>query len=570
MAQQMGHAAPEMMLGEALDRVVAEFRRMMTIILVLGVIGTFTVVGFHLIRGQMYAIAMPSRSNNDVLVLSALILFWVMVMVSLRHAQDWLRGTAAFRFAHLLSVPAVIAAAGAENQDSTASQALGDVDELREHISGAVLTEAVELVMVPMLVLLVGFFHWAFIVLAACSALIRVGMSFAMHRMLSMPLQANNRANARAMTSIGGAINAAEAVEAMGFLPALARRWAVDVEGSASGMGRTQQLLRRLQGISMALDSIMGVGPIVLMVSLHLAGVNMGAGTIGIAALFLMSHIVHPFNRFSEKIEEVVGMRAALDRLRALADQQRLQARRHDVFHCPTGRLDVDRLTVMLPGMSQPLIRDLGFRLEPGMVLSLSGPVGSGKSTLLRAIMGIQAPTSGGCYLDGHSTIHWDRLNLAQHVGYLPQDVGLTNGTVADAIARLAVPDMALVLEAAHRSGAHQTIVGLPNGYATGLSELALSAGQRQRLALARAVYGRPRLVVMDEPGAWLDAEGLEQLRRLLGLLKQDGTSVIFSSHEPGLLALADHGILLGPPGTPPRAMRKNQVLPAPVPQVAS
>jgi ATP-binding cassette subfamily C protein len=183
--------------------------------------------------------------------------------------------------------------------------------------------------------------------------------------------------------------------------------------------------------------------------------------------------------------------------------------------------------------------------------------------------MGITRPTTGGCYLDGHATWQWDRKDFARHVGYLPQDIGLADGTVADAIARLDEPNMVLVLEAAHRSGAHEFIVGLPNGYATRLSEFGLSAGQRQRLGLARAIYGRPQLVILDEPGAWLDADGQAKLRRLIRLLRQDRTSVLFTSHEPGLLEEADHSVTLGTPGVLPRASSRNR-LPAQPQEVAS
>jgi ATP-binding cassette subfamily C protein len=362
------------------------------------------------------------------------------------------------------------------------------------------------------------------------------------------------------MSEIGGTVNSAEAVEAMGMLPALLRRWSGSIVGSVDGMAELQRSLRFWMGISQTLDEIMGMGPLVLLVCLHLANVNIGDGNIGIAALFLMSHITMPFARMSDKLEETEATFDAWARLQSLAKLQRERSHAQTLFVATEGRLIVDNLTVQLPGMSQPIIRNLSFRLEPGRVLSLSGPAGCGKSTLLRAIIGIQQPSAGGCYLDGNPTWQWDRLDFARHVGYLPQDVGLANGTVADCIARLGPPDLDLVLAAARRAGVHNLIASLPNGYSSRLTEYTLSTGQRQRVALARAIYGRPQLVVLDEPASWLDEDGREMLKALIEELRRDRTSVIFTSHEPGLLEKADHGILLGAVGTAPRDNSRRQI----------
>ena len=552
-----------MMLDEALAQVRREFKQVVVVIAIVGLMGTMAAAGFHVIRGFVHTIVVPTRSEASLAVLMSLVGFWVVVIVALQHCQDWLRISAAFRFSHLLSVPAVTASAASGNLGrGTEAQSLTDVEEVADGISGHLLTEAVHLAAAPIFVVMVGMLHWVLAVMAGVMVLNRVVLSWLSHRAVAHGLAAANGSYLRAMGEIGSAANCAEAVEAMGMLPALLRRWSGGMVGG--GLTEIMRKLRFYQGLTFFVDQVLGIGPIVVITALHLAGVNMGTGSLGIAALFLMSHIATPFYRMSDKLEETEAAFAAWERLNALAAAERARSQVQTLFVATEGRLVVESLTVQLPRMPQPIIRNLSFRLEPGRVLSLSGPVGCGKSTLLRSIIGIQTPSAGGCYLDGNATHQWDRLDFARHVGYLPQEVGLANGTVADCIARLGPPDLELVLAAARLAGAHNLIVGLPKGYSTRLTEYSLSAGQRQRVALARAIYGRPRLVVLDEPGAWMDEDGLAMLKELIETLKRAGTSVIYSSHEPALLEQADHGILLGPVGTAPRSRNRRQ-LAAPV-----
>jgi ATP-binding cassette subfamily C protein len=223
-------------------------------------------------------------------------------------------------------------------------------------------------------------------------------------------------------------------------------------------------------------------------------------------------------------------------------------------FPCPEGRLVVEHMSFGFRGPLPPLFRNVDLTIEPGEIVAIVGPSGSGKSTLLRILMGITRPSAGGVYLDGHSTHQWNRRDFARHVGFLPQEPLLSRATVAEGIARLEEPDLALVLDAAKRAGAHETIIGLPLGYATPLTgSYQLSMGQRHRLALARTLYGRPRLLVLDELAGSLDAEGEASVARLLARLREEGCSIVFTTHRPNLLAAADRVL----------AIRNGTVVPA-------
>src|SRR5204862_1688306 len=206
-----------------------------------------------------------------------------------------------------------------------------------------------------------------------------------------------------------------------------------------------------------------------------------------------------------------------------------------------------ENLVFGVRGVQRPLIRGVSFSLAPGETLGIIGPSASGKSTLARLLIGVWRPASGAVRLDGADVAMWPRESLGPHLGYLPQDVELFAGTIARNIARLDQPDDAEVVRAAQRAHVHELVLRLPQGYDTELGEGAgaLSPGQRQRIALARALYGEPRLVVLDEPNANLDLEGDQALRAALHALKEEGITVVIVAHHPSLLGTADKVLVL-------------------------
>jgi PrtD family type I secretion system ABC transporter len=208
----------------------------------------------------------------------------------------------------------------------------------------------------------------------------------------------------------------------------------------------------------------------------------------------------------------------------------------------PSGRIEVQRLVHRAAPQQEPLLRGLDLALAPGEWLGLVGASGSGKTTLVRLLLGLAPPQAGSVRLDGADIASWPRERLAPHIGYLPQDALLLPGTVAENIARLAPVDPEAVLDAARRAGAHALILALPQGYDTRVGEggCALSGGQRQRIALARALFGSPRLVVLDEPSLHLDAEGCDALAAALRALKASGATVVLVTQRSALLAHVD------------------------------
>jgi ATP-binding cassette subfamily C protein EexD len=212
----------------------------------------------------------------------------------------------------------------------------------------------------------------------------------------------------------------------------------------------------------------------------------------------------------------------------------------------PKGALSLEKIVVMPPGAPTPVIRGVSLAIEPGTLLAVIGPSAAGKSTLARAMLGIYKPASGTVRLDAAEIEQWDREALGRYVGYLPQDVELLDGTVSENIARFGAIDPAQVVAAAQAAGVHEMVLRLPEGYDTRLVGNVVSAGQRQRIGIARALYGNPQFIVLDEPNSNLDQDGDAALLKTLAALHRNGRTVVIVTHRSNVLEIADKILLLG------------------------
>ena len=285
--------------------------------------------------------------------------------------------------------------------------------------------------------------------------------------------------------------------------------------------------------------AVLGVGALLVLENALTAGA-MIAGSI------IMGRALAPVEQMIGAWKQRVSARQSWRRLSAHLTVPRLRPGGMPL-PAPAGRLTLERVTYAFPGTTVPISKGVGFELQPGESCAVLGPSAAGKTTLIRLVIGVLEPNAGTVRLDGANVYHWLREDLGRHVGYLPQDVELFDGTVVENTARMGEPDPEAVFAAAKLAGCHEMILRLPKGYETEIGESGsfVSGGQRQMIGLARALYGAPKLVVLDEPNANLDGDGEQALLRALAAIKAAGTTVLLVSHRPALVQGVDKVVVL-------------------------
>lgn len=471
------------------------------------------------------------------LVVGVMLLFYL--------AVEWLRGrmmtSATLLFDRLLGerVLKVVMEDASQPGFGRHTYLMRDVAAIRRFIAGAGLSSLLDAPWLPLLLGLIALFHPLLGLLATLSSAALVGLALLNNRLSRSPLEGLQEAGRRAGSYIETSQRNAEAVRAMGMFPALAQRWNAinrDSLQQQHAAGRVAALVSGLTRFSRQLVQVVMVAAGAwLVVAEH------ATPGIMMACTLILGRALSPVEHLIASWKDIVEARAAWQRL-----DEALTAKRRAVAQTElpplTGAVEAERLVFALRAGEAPLIKGVSFALEPGEYLGLIGPSGSGKSSLLRLLTGVWPVQSGAVRYDGAELTQWNPHSLGRQIGYLPQDIELFPGTVSENIARMAEVDSAQVIEAAQAAGAHDMILRLARGYDTevGPGGMALSGGQRQRIGLARALYARPRVVILDEPNSNLDAEGEAILANVLRELKVQGTTLIVVSHRRALLAEAD------------------------------
>ena len=423
-------------------------------------------------------------------------------------------------------------------------QLMGDLLALRQFLTGGA---ALALMAAPFAIIFIivgGMFHPLLAAFIAVAILLMLVSAYASQKVSSPVLKRANDENAEAQRVAAQSLEQAEATLALGMMPAVRTRWyerhrsflTFSVNASeASGLvgGFSQFLHKALPSLQIALGCWLAINGEI-------------TGGMVIAASMLISRSVAPINRLLSSWGQIVAARQAYERLNRLLDEDRRFADRM-VLPAPLGRLDVSGAAATPPGAPRPVLVDVTFAVRPGEAVAIIGPSGSGKTSLTRLLIGLWRPSGGSVRLDGVELSDWNHDEVGPHIGYVPQEIAFPEGTVAENIARLGPIDAERVVEAATLIGMHDTILGFPDGYETRLggSGFALSGGQRQRLAIARAFYGNPKYVVMDEPNASLDEVGETALMRAIVRMKERGSSFVLTTHRPRLMSIADTMLVL-------------------------
>lgn len=435
--------------------------------------------------------------------------------------------------------------AAVRGEPGARAQALRDLDQFRQSLTGIAAAAIFDVPWIPVFLIALFVIDPLVGVITLVGALILLGLAIAQARATRTALRDANDAALKSYGFTEAALRNGEVVRAMGMLPTLGQAWskyrAITIERGANAAEASNMYNDMIKAVRMGFQVlIVAVGAYLIIEGKIHQGLLF-------ANMILASRALQPIEKIVASWEPLNNMVGSYERINNLLSKAEAPAAATTLPR-PLGKLSVEGVNFAPPGMQRLVLGNVNFALEPSEVLGVIGPSGAGKSTLARLLVGIWKPLQGVVRLDGADVFTWDRADFGRHVGYLPQDTELFSGTVRNNIARFRdnVTDEEVIL-AAQMAGAHELILRMPKGYDTEVGEggAVLSAGQRQRVGLARAMLAKPAFVVLDEPNANLDAEGEEALMRAIDAMKASGATVVLISHKPGVFRAADKMLVL-------------------------
>lgn len=427
---------------------------------------------------------------------------------------------------------------------SGGNQPLRDLGSLQGFLGSTNLNPFFDAPWTPLFVLFIFLLHPWLGVLALVSAILLFVIAVLNDRTSRPAISAAGNLQMIATTQADEAVRNAEVVQAMGMHERVAGRWHDQTQEASGKQDGGTQWMALFLGISRFLRfgaqaGVLGVGA-----ALVIAGDMTPGGMI--AGSILLGRALAPVDQAIGAWRAFVGAREAHGRLSKLFEEAPV-AKDGMSLPSPTGRLSVEDVSFVHPNTEHPVIHEISFQAMPGSITAIIGPSASGKSTLCRMLVGAWRPTSGHVRLDGAEIADWPRREIGSHVGYLPQDIELFSGTIRDNISRMTDSEPDAIVAAAEAAGVHEMVLRFPQAYDTPVGPLGaqLSGGQRQRIGLARALFGDPRFIVLDEPNANLDTAGEAALAKALAEARERGATILISTHKRQLLSLADNVVML-------------------------
>ncbi|QHM77737.1 Type I secretion system ATP-binding protein PrsD [Mixta theicola] len=493
---------------------------------------------------QVYDRVLPSRNEMTLLMLTVMVLGALGTIALLEYCRSMIAINISKKIDRHLSQAVYQAAfaASVQQQSKNAENYLSDVTTVRQFFTGNAIFSFIDAPWFPVFILVIFLFNPWLGLFSFTGALILIALAAINHRIIQQPMKEAGEMSHRSGNTAGMTFRYTSTIAAMGLLPAFQQRWwglherFIQLQHQASEYnGRLTSVTRFVR---MALQSlILGVGG-----WLALAG-ELTPGMM-IAGSILLGRALAPIEQLIAAWKQWGSAWSALNRLEALLSQHPPAAEK---MRLPAleGNVSVENLTLVSPHNSEAnILHNINFSLAAGDILGIIGPSASGKSTLARLLPGLQPPTRGAIRLDGADIQQWNREQLGPSLGYLAQEVEIFPGTIAENIARFNQVDAEKTIEAAKLAGVHEMILRLPAGYDTPTG-IGLSGGQKQRIALARALYGDPKLLILDEPDASLDDRGLLALAQALAAMKKRNATVILITHRKQLLTLTNKLLVL-------------------------
>ncbi len=486
----------------------------------------------------IYDRVMMSGSESTLMMLSLITVFLFFVLGGLEWIRTRMLVATSARLDEQLSdriFNAIFTQSLTSSGTTATAQPLNDLVQIRQFLSGTGLLAFFDAPWIPIYVGLMFLFHPYFGAMAVLSMVLLSGLAIWNEVATRTDLAEANRESIEATQSAQRNLRNAEVVEAMGMLPRLRARWQIRQMKVLALQSRASTKAGLINALSRTIR--LTVQSLVLGLGAYLAIHKQITPGLVISGSILLGRALAPLDQMIGGWRAFLGVREAYRRLdvllRTIPEQESRMA-----LPALRGQITLEGLVVTVPGRTEPILNGITLTIEPGTTVALIGPSAAGKSTLARAMLGLYPPARGRACLDGADILNWDRIQLGESVGYLPQDIELLDGTVAENIARFGAIDAKRVVEAAQWAGIHEMVLTLPQAYDTPLigGGVALSAGQQQRIGIARAIYGRPRVVVLDEPNANLDMAGDTALMATIQQLQRDGCTVVVVTHRTNVL----------------------------------
>ncbi len=497
---------------------------------------------------EVYDRVVNSRSHTTLVMLTLVVVGAYMVMELLEWARSEVMHAASEELDRKMSgrIFSAIFEANLRRLPGGTQQPLQDFRLVRDFLYSPVLLALLEspiaLVMMVLLFLISPVLGWS----ALAFALVQTLVAWLNERSTKPPLMQANRAAIEAQQYADNTLRNAEVIESMGMLRDTHRRWLGKQRDFLNLQALASERAGGFQAVSKLLQTTLSSMLLGLGAWLLLHNQLSGGGGMVIVASILGGRMLAPLVQVVSQWQSVVNVRDAWSRVEQLLEAVPAQPRSM-ALPAPKGALQVEQLVAGAPGNPTPILRGVQFALAPGEMLAVVGPSAAGKTTLARMLVGLWPAQGGKVRLDGADIHGWDKSELGAHLGYLPQGVELFEGTLAENIARFAMVEPAKVEAAARAVGLHEFILSLPQGYDSpvGPEGARLSGGQRQRVGLARALYGDPVFVVLDEPNSSLDEEGDAALARAIQEGKARGTTFVVMTHRTSVLGVADKMLVL-------------------------
>ncbi|MCF8161384.1 MAG: type I secretion system permease/ATPase [Polaromonas sp.] len=497
---------------------------------------------------EVYDRVLNSRSYMTLAMLTLLVLAAFVLMEVLEWATSEILHEASLDFDRKLSgrVFAAIFSANLKRLPGGTAQPMSDFRLVRDFFYASVvmalMQAPVSLVFLLLIFAISPVLGWA----AVAAAIVQTFVGWLNERSTQPPLLAANQSATAAQHYADGTLRNAQVIESMGMLRDIHKRWIAKQREFLGLQAKASDQAGFYQAISKFLQNtvssmMLGLGAWLL---LH-DQLNGGAGYMIVGSI-LGGRVLAPLVQIVSQWQTVVSARGAYARLDSLLTSVPVRPAGM-ALPAPQGQLQVENLLASAPGSQVPILKGVNFSLQPGEVLAVVGPSASGKTTLARCLVGLWPAINGKVRLDGVDVFNWDKAELGPHLGYLPQGVELFEGSVAENIARFGEPDPAQVEAAARAVGLHDFILALPQGYdnPVGRDGAMLSGGQRQRIALARALYGNPSFVVLDEPNSSLDEQGDAALASAISHHAARGTTFVVMTHRTSVLGVTNKMLVL-------------------------